>query len=475
MVDANQAFLDLFGFTQEEARSMDIRAIYLDPNDREEFRNEMERTGFVKDYEVKRRKKEGTTIDCLLSSTVQRDDHGKIIGYQCIFRDVTDRKRLERQLRQAQKMEAVGTLAGGIAHDFNNLLQVTMGFSELLLLDRKETDPEYEDIRKIFEAARTGADLVQRLLAFSSKAESKQRPINLNHQIERAQKILRRTIPRMIDIELRLSDSLSAINADAAQIEQLIVNLALNARDAMPDGGRLTISTENTTLDSEYCGAHLGAEPGVHVVLTVSDTGSGMDKETLENIFDPFFTTKAVGRGTGLGLAVVHGIAQQHGAHIVSESEPGKGTTFRICFPSLDKAIRAPGTTAEPIKFPRGLETVLLVDDEDFVRNFGERILGRYGYNVLVAKNGKEALEIYRKEKDNISLVILDLIMPEMGGKQCMKELLKIDLAVKVLVASGYESGGGPLDAREAGAAGFVRKPFNVAQILQSVRQIIDS
>lgn len=475
VVDANQAFLDLFGFTQEEARDMDIRSIYLDPNDREEFRKEVERTGFLKDYEIKRRKKDGTVIDCLLSSTAQRDDHGNIIGYQCIFRDVTEHKRLESQLLQAQKMEAVGTLAGGIAHDFNNLLQVTMGFSELLLLERKETDPEYEDLRKIFEAARTGADLVQRLLAFSRKAESKQRPINLNHQVEQARKILRRTIPRMIEIELRLSDSLSAINADPAQMEQLIMNLTLNARDAMHEGGKLTISTENTTLDDDYCSTHLGAQPGANVLLTVSDTGSGMDKETLENIFDPFFTTKAVGRGTGLGLAVVHGIAQQHGAHIVCESEPGKGTTFKIYFPSLDQERSASETTVQPIKFPSGTETILLVDDEDFVRDFGERILGRYGYKLLVAKNGKEALEIYRKEKDNISLVILDLIMPEMGGKQCMRELLEINPAAKVLLASGYESGGGPLDARQLGAAGFVRKPFNVAKILQKVRQIIDS
>jgi len=475
LIDANHAFMEMFGFTEEEIRDMDVLTVYPNPDMRKQFQKDIEQAGALKDYEVKRRRKDGTEIDCLLSSTVRRDDEGAIIGYQGIIRDITSRKRLEKQLLQAQKMEAVGTLAGGIAHDFNNLLQVTMGFSELLLLERKETDPEYEDLRKIFEAARTGADLVQRLLAFSRQTESKQRTINLNHQIERALKILRRTIPKMIDIELRLSDSLSAINADPTQMEQLIMNLALNARDAMPEGGKLTISTENTTLEDEYCSTHLGAEPGAHVVLTISDTGAGMDKETLENIFDPFFTTKAVGRGTGLGLAVVHGIVQQHCGHIICESDSGKGTTFKICFPSLDQETSASETTAEPIKFPRGTETILLVDDEDFVRDFGERILGRYGYNVLLARNGKEALEIYRKEKDNISLAILDLIMPEMGGKQCMKEFLKINPAAKVLVASGYESGGGPLDARQLGAAGFLRKPFNVAKILQKVRQIIDS
>jgi two-component system, cell cycle sensor histidine kinase and response regulator CckA len=475
IIDANHAFMELFGFTEEEIRDMDVLTVYPDPGMRKQFQQDIEQAGSLNDYEVKRRRKDGTEIDCLLSATVRRDDKGAIIGYQGIIRDITSRKRLEKQLLQAQKMEAVGTLAGGIAHDFNNLLQVTMGFSELLLLERKETDPEYEDLRKIFEAARTGADLVQRLLAFSRQTESEQRPLDLNHQIEQARKILRRTIPRMIEIELRLSDSLSTINADPAQMEQLIMNLALNARDAMPEGGKLTISTENITLDDEYCSMHLGAEPGAHVLVTMSDTGSGMDKETLENIFDPFFTTKAVGRGTGLGLAVVHGIVQQHCGRIICESEPGKGTTFKIHFPSLDQESNALKTAAEPIKFPRGTETILLVDDEDFVRDFGGRILGRYGYNVLEARNGKEALEIYRKEKDNISLVILDLIMPEMGGKQCMKELLEINPEVRVLVASGYESGGGPLDARQLGAAGFVRKPFNVAKILQKVRQIIDS
>ena len=209
--------------------------------------------------------------------------------------------------------------------------------------------------------------------------------------------------------------------------------------------------------------------------MTISDTGSGMDRETLENIFDPFFTTKAVGRGTGLGLAVVHGIVQQHGGDINCESEPGKGTTFRICFPALEETVYASETSRAPVKLPRGTETILLVDDEDYVRDLGERILRRWGYKVLLARNGKEALETYQKEKDNISLVILDLIMPEMGGKQCMKELFKISSTAKILVASGYESGGGPLDARQAGAAGFVGKPFNVGQILQNVRKIIDS
>ena len=475
LIDANHAFMELFGFTEEEIRDMDILTLYPNPDMRKEFRRDIEQAGSLKDYEVKRRRKDGTEIDCLLSATVRRDDEGNIIGYQGIIRDITHRKSLEKQLLQAQKMEALGTLAGGIAHDFNNLLQVTMGYSELLLLERKETDPQYDDLRKIFEAARTGADLVKRLLAFSRQTESKQRPINLNHQIEQARKILRRTIPRMIEIELGLSHSLSAINADPTQMEQLIMNLALNARDAMPEGGKLTISTKNTTLDDEYCSAHLGAVPGDHVLLTISDTGSGMDKETLANIFDPFFTTKAVGRGTGLGLAVVHGIVQQHGGHIICESEPGKGTTFRICFPKFDRERSAPETTVEPIRFPRGTETVLLVDDEDFVRDFGERILSRYGYKVLAARNGKEALEIYRKEKTNISLVILDLIMPEMGGKQCIKELLEINPQAKVLLASGYESGDSPLDPSQVGAAGFVRKPFNVAQILQNVRQIIDS
>jgi len=425
--------------------------------------------------ELVAKKKDGSPFHVQTATALVKDDTGKTMAVMGSFSDLTERKALEKQFLQAQKMEAVGTLAGGIAHEFNNLLQVTMGFSELLLLQKKETEQEYADLQKINQAARAGRDLVHRLLTFSRKTESNQRPINLNQQIRHVQEIVSRTIPRMIKIDAKLADPLAPINADPGQIEQLIMNLAVNARDAMPEGGKLTIRTECVTLDDAYCRTHSNAKPGLYVLLSISDTGTGMDKKTLEHIFDPFFTTKEVGRGTGLGLSVVYGIVQQHGGHIKCESEQGTGTTFQIYFPAIEDHEDSSGKSAPTADIPGGTETVLLVDDEDFVRELGEQVLGRCGYKVLAAKTGKEALEIYRKEERNIALVILDLIMPEMSGRQCIRKLLKLNPALKILVASGYASDGTPREALDLGAKGFVSKPFNVAQLLQQVRQVLDA
>jgi two-component system, cell cycle sensor histidine kinase and response regulator CckA len=474
LVDANQAFLDLFGFSREEAKNMDILTIYTDAAERRRVQEEIQRKGSVRDYEIRYRKKDGTEIECLLSSALRLDKDGTILGYQGIIRDVTDRRLLQRQLLQAQKMEAIGTLAGGIAHDFNNLLQVTMGYSEVLLSKKDKAHPEYARLQQILQAGRSGAELVQRLLTLSRKTESKQRPIDLNQQIEQVRRLLDRTIPKMINIELRLEELLATVNADPTQIEQIIMNLAVNARDAMPEGGKLTLSTGNVILDEAYCRVHPGAKPGKYLLLAISDTGSGMDKEILDRMFEPFFTTKSVGGGTGLGLAMVYGIVKQHGGHITCESQPGHGTVFKIYLPAIEEQEIVSDELAEEPKLPGGTETILLVDDEDVVRDLGELILSESGYKVLTARNGKEALDIYRRERESISLVILDLIMPEMGGKQCMQELLKINPTMRVLVASGYASGGTARDAVQLGAKAFVNKPFNVAQLLQQVRTVLD-
>ncbi len=260
-----------------------------------------------------------------------------------VKRDVTEHLALSSQLLQAQKMEAIGTLAGGIAHDFNNLLQVTLGYSELLLAEREEDDPEYADLSRILQAAKNGAELVQRLLTFSRKVEPKPIPLDLNRRIVQVEKLLKRTIPKMIDIQMHLSDDLAEINADPIQMEQVLMNLAVNARDAMPDGGRLIIETRNVTLDDEYCRLHVGAGPGDCVLLAVSDTGHGMDKTTVEHIFEPFYTTKELGRGTGLGLAMVYGIVRQHEGFITCYSEVGRGTTFNVYFPAIERHLE-PGS-----------------------------------------------------------------------------------------------------------------------------------
>jgi signal transduction histidine kinase/ActR/RegA family two-component response regulator len=451
-----------------------IRELYFDPADRPRFQESIEQKGFVKDYEVKLRKRDGAEIDCLITSSVIAQENGTITGYRGIVRDLTRRKELQRQLLQAQKMESIGTLAGGIAHDFNNLLQVTLGYSELLLRDKTNKDPEYADLQKMLHAARSGAELVKRLLLFSRKTEPKLVLMKLNEQIVQVEELLRRTIPKMVEIHLDLSPDLPDIYADHSQMEQVLMNLALNARDAMPKAGTLTVRTAKVILDEEYCRIHVEAIPGEHILLEVSDTGFGMDKETIAHIFEPFFTTKEMGRGTGLGLAMVYGIIKQHNGHITVTSEVNKGTTFKVYFPVKDGEVKA------DVDFPSatpglGNETILLVDDEEFVLEFGSRILIKNGYTVLHAKNGIEALDVFLKERSRISLVILDLIMPGMGGIECLKELLTIDPQVNILVASGYSADASDKECVELGAKGFVAKPFRVKELLQEARKILDT
>jgi len=473
LVDANQAFLDLFGFSREEAENMDILGIYIDPADRTRFQRDIERSGSLKDYEIRRRKKDGTEIECLLTSAVRLDEDGTVLGYQGIIRDVTERKQLQKQLVQAQKMEAIGTLAGGIAHDFNNLLQAILGYTDLLLMRKRADDPDRHKLEIVHQAARDGADLVSRILTFSMKAEFKARPTDLNQEIRRVEKLLRRTVRRMIKIDLLLADELWVIDADPAQIEQILLNLAVNAQHAMPDGGRLLIETTNVWLKDEYVRNHLEAKPGRHVLLTVSDTGMGMKPEVVDRIFEPFFTTKASGEGTGLGLAMVHGIVSRHRGYIRCYSEPGHGTSFKIYFPiSSAESMRDMTVTREMPAF--GTETILLVDDDDRIRELAREMIETGGYKVLTASSGEEALRIYAAHRGEVSLVILDLIMPGMGGKRCLEEILQIDPDLRILLASGYSSNGLTIDETGSGARGFITKPYDAKYILTAIRKVLD-
>ncbi len=474
ITDANASFCDIFGYTRQEMIGKDVRELYVNPVDRQRFQKEIEKRGFVKDYEVKLWKRDGTEVDCLLSSSVYFGADGSIAGYRGILRDLTLPKVLQRQLLQAQKMESIGNLAGGIAHDFNNLLQVIVGYSDMLLFNKKPSDREYEGLHAIRQAGRDGAELAKRILAFSRRLEPDARPLNLNNEIGRVQKMLKRTVPKIIRIEILLADNLMTVNADPGQMEQILLNLAVNAQHAMPDGGRLTIETANVVLDEDYSRSHLDVEPGRYVLLSVSDTGHGMDREVLEHIFEPFYTTKGASEGTGLGLAMVFGIVRSHKGHIMCYSEPGAGTTFKIYLPAIVQEIEQDlAVTQQMPAF--GTETILLVDDEKSIRNVGEQMLRMAGYKVLTATNGREALEIYRSNQDRIALVILDLMMPEMGGKQCLQELLKINLRVKVLIASGYSAKGSIKDGLISRARGFVDKPYDMKQVLKAIRQVMDA
>jgi two-component system, cell cycle sensor histidine kinase and response regulator CckA len=473
LLEANQAFLDILGYKRDDIVGGDIRTVYVNPSDPDRFVRTMEASGSVKDYPLSFKRKDEKEVECLLTSNVRRAGDGTIIGYQGILRDITEHKYLQKQLFQAQKMEAIGTLAGGVAHDFNNLLQVVLGYSELMLADEDLSDRLRVDLGKVLLAARSGADLVQRLLTFSRKTETNPLDLDLNQRIRQTHKFLERTIPKMIDIELILAEDLSRIHADPTQLDQVLMNLSVNARDAMPEGGRLIIETANVFIDEDYAASHLETKLGMYVQLSVSDTGSGMDRETLEHIFEPFFTTKAPGKGTGLGLAMVFGIVKQHHGFVECYSEVGRGTTFKIYLPAISAEPEEVAAILEEMS-PSGTETVLLVDDEDMVRELGQRILTRSGYTVLTATNGEEALQVYWDHKEQISIIILDLIMPTMSGKDCLKELLKTDPQTRVLIASGYSAGASTNEFVDLGAKGFVAKPFRFKELLRLVRRTLD-
>jgi len=402
-------------------------------------------------------------------------EDGSFLGGVSLYEDITEKKELEAQLQQAQKMEAIGTLAGGIAHDFNNILQAISGYTQILLMGKEADNPDYEKLESIEKSAQRASDLTKQLLIFSRKVESKLRPMDLNKETQQISKILERTIPKMINVELHLAENLNIINADPAQIEQILMNLGVNARDAMPNGGRLLFETENIILDEHYCKIHLGSKPGDYVKLSISDTGHGMDKEILKHIFDPFYTTKEIGKGTGLGLAMVYGIVKSHNGYIMCYSEPDEGTIFKIYFPVIKKETESLEPKEEKFPIKGGNETILLVDDEEAIRELGKDILASFGYTVLIASDGETALEIYRENKKKISLVILDIIMPGMGGRKCLEELLKINPELRIIIASGYSMNGPGKEILKAGAKGFISKPYNINQILKSVRETLDN
>ncbi|MFH0957100.1 MAG: response regulator, partial [Pseudomonadota bacterium] len=475
----NPAFEGITGYTKDEAIGRNPRILQSGRHDQTFYRElwgTLERGEAWKGQFVNK-KKDGTLYqeDSVISPV--RDRTGRIVNYVSVKRDRTVEIELQQQLFEAQKMEAIGVLAGGLAHDFNNLLQIVMGYSEAVLMRCKAGDGPGEkdrvNIERIYEAGKRGADLVKNLLTFSRKVEPEMSLVNLNQEILQIQALVSRTIPKTIKIDLRLNGDLESILADSSQIGQILLNLAVNAKDAMPNGGTLTIQTDNVELDMEFCRRHLGAEPGRYVSLFVSDSGHGMDKKTLDHIFEPFFTTKEVGKGTGLGLATVYGIVKQHRGSVLCYSEPGIGTCFKIYLPSVERrkdsesCITAMGT-------PGGTDTILVVDDDEIVRDMTGEFLQGFGYSVITATNGKEALAIYQMERDRIELILLDLIMPVMDGRQCLKEILRINPKAKVVIASGYSESTLASGAVAAGAKGFVQKPYNMSQILTTIREVLD-
>lgn len=399
---------------------------------------------------------------------------GDVRGCQAIVEDIIHQKKLEDQLRQAQKMEAIGTLAGGIAHDFNNLLQIICGNAELLEMELDEKHMTFSELDAVRDAGQRGADLVKQILTFSRRVDTEFKSGDLNEDVRNAERLLYRTIPRMIEIVLKLEEPLKPARVDSTQIEQLLINLAINAKDAMPDGGTLTIETRNMYVDEQSWKGYEELVPGNYVLLRVSDTGHGMDAKVLEHIFEPFFTTKGLADGTGLGLATAFGIVKMHGGHITCSSEVGTGTVFDMYFPAVESVGHDSASHENMPEAAGGKETILVVDDEELIRILATRILEKSGYSVLTAGSGKEALELYRQRRSVISLVILDLLMPEMGGKQCLEELLKINPQVRSLIASGFAVEGDTKAFLDLKAKGMVAKPFRIQELLQSIRRVLD-
>jgi len=447
---------------------------WRDPGDRDVFRAELKIKKSVSAYHMRLKKKNGEPIDVETSSTIKEDGNGVFLGMEGILRNVTERKHLEAQLRHAQKMEAVGTLAGGIAHDFNNILNVIMGYGSMIL-DKLEADsPTKGHMNEVMAAAEKAAVLTKRLLAFSRKQLTEVKPININEIITGIQKMLIRIMGEDIDFHLDLSDRCLTVMADTGQIEQVLMNLAANARDAMPDGGQLTIGTGRQEIDDEYIALNGYGIPGKYAIITVSDTGRGMDAETQKKIFEPFFTTKGVGEGTGLGLAISYGIIKQNNGYIKVYSEPGQGTVFKIYLPLLEESALPDKKTEAPDAVKGGNETVLVAEDDASLRDLTRIVLESFGYSIIEAVDGDDAIIKFMENRDRIHLVMLDMIMPRKNGKEVSEVLRKANPRTKILFVSGYTMDIIKYDDLTESGFDFIHKPMRPQDLLIKVREVLD-
>ena len=421
-------------------------------------------------YETRCLRKDGSLVDVYVSTALLRGGGG-ILGTVWVMADVTERKVMEEQLRQAQKMDAVGQLAGGVAHDFNNLLTVITSYGQFLLNALPEHDPRRSDAHEITQAAARASGLTRQLLAFSRRQVLQPQVLDLNEVIGDMEKLLRRVISEDISLVTQFESSIGAVRADRGQIEQVVMNLVVNARDAMPSGGVLAISTRVIHLDAAYARRHAGVNPGRHVVISVRDTGLGMDAATQERIFEPFFTTKAKGKGTGLGLSTVYGIVRQSGGHVEVRSSLGRGTTFEIILPQVSTTLPSRAEHAIGATIPRGTETVLVVEDEDAVRHIVRRVLEEQGYVLVEARDGHEALRVCAERGDQIDLVLSDVIMPGMGGRQLARALASTHPTLPVMFMSGYSDDGELAGGIESGV---LAKPFTAETLARQVREALD-
>ncbi len=388
--------------------------------------------------------------------------------------ELKGRHELEEQLLRAQKMEAFAALSGGIAHDFNNILHCILGYTEWALLKRYESSPDYEPLNQIVSMVKKGKYLARQLLAFGRKMDAQLEVLNFNSILKNVKKILQRTIPRMIDIELQLDDNLKNVAADAGQCEQILMNLCINAKDSMPEGGKLTLKTENVYLNGGPDSAHIDLPPGDYIRLTIADTGHGISEDALTHIYEPFFTTKEKGKGTGLGLSMVHAIVQNYNGAIECSSNPGAGTTFRIYLPpavAVTEFVQSE-SRQQLSNIGRGHEVVLIVDDESDIINISQKILQESGYTVITARSGEEGIAKYLQNQ--VDLVLLDVSMPGIGGVKCLRHIMSLSSKAKVIIISGYLLSGQIEEAMTLGAKAFLTKPFSFEELRTTVRNVLE-
>lgn len=475
IVEVNQAWLDLFGYTREEVVGRDVKVIYMNPEDREKFKRDLESQGYVFNYEVDMRTKDGRNLTCLVTANIRRNPDGSVLYYQTNTHDITKRRQLEQQFIQAQKMESVGRLAGGIAHDFNNLLTVIIGNTDLLIHNLDPGDPLYKDITDILATAERAADLVRQLLAFSRSHIAEKKVINLNRVIIDMNRLLKRLIGENITFTVTPGENLPDVEADISQMEQVVSNLVVNARDALPEGGSISIETAEVIISGNRPGEPVDLPPGAYVALGVTDTGTGIPPEDVTRIFEPFYTTKQEGRGTGLGLSTCYGIAKQHNGTIALDTAVGHGSTFTVYIPVCRGKKEVVTEEVPSTKTLTGSECIIITEDEEAVRAMIVYFMKLHGYDVIEAANGKDALDIIEGDGDiDPRLLVTDVVMPHMTGIELSTRIKDLRPGIKIMFMSGYTDDYIDSSISTVGR-NFIHKPFKVTDFLVMVRKILDS
>ncbi|MCK5033354.1 MAG: response regulator [Calditrichia bacterium] len=483
-VEINPAGAKLFGYNStKELLEIDIKnELYVNPRDYDIFLEELQKNENLKDYELKLKRKDGTNLTAQVTALVLRDGNNSIIAHEGIIRDITDKRLLEQQLFQSQKMESIGMLAGGIAHDFNNILTAMNGYAEMVLMGLNKDDPNYKRVNNILKGGKQAEDLVKQLLAFGRKQFIETKVIDINTIITELEPIFRKVVTEDIQLKINLKKGINYIKADPVQIQQIMVNLIVNAGHAIKQLNNeskeklISISTNEILANDKFIKNHPGCRPGKYILINVNDTGTGIDKETIDKIFDPFFTTKKEGEGTGLGLSTVYGIVKQNNGNIYVNSMPSKGTIFEIFWPITKEKIAKKNKMESKVEFKNRCETILFVEDDQNVRELAVDALISLGYEVYEAINGKQALEIVDKNNliDKIDLMITDMVMPEMGGEELSQKIHKLNPDIKIILSSGYTNSQIFMNESNTDKTYFfLSKPYTIPKLEKKIRKVL--